>query len=52
MFYSLREQIHLSCKHVNFFNWMHTSFTGLESIVAPPLIGHHLLDQCLCICNT
>ena len=28
MFYSLCEQIHLSYKHVNFFNWMHTSFTG------------------------
>jgi hypothetical protein len=35
MFYSLRELIYLSCKHVNFFSWMHTSFMGLESIVAP-----------------
>ena len=38
IFHSLHKQIHLNCKHVNLFNWMHTLFTGLESLITPPLV--------------
>ena len=41
----LEEEINLHSKHVGLIDGMHTSLARLEAIIAPTLVGNHLLDQ-------
>ena len=41
-------QQQLRDNHIRLFDGMHAFCTGLESFIAPPLIGDHLLDQFFC----
>ena len=41
----LEEEINLHSEHVGLLNGVHTSLARLEAIVAPTLVGNHLLDQ-------
>ena len=40
----LEEEINLHSEHVSFLDSMHAPLTWLESIIAPSLVGHHLLN--------
>ena len=46
-FHLLDEEVQLGGDHICLLDGMHAFCTGLESFFAPPLIGDHLLDQCL-----
>ena len=39
-------EVQLRGNHIRLFDGMHAFCTGLESFIAPPLIGDHFLDQC------
>ena len=39
------EEINLHSEHVGFLDGVHASLAWLEAIIAPTLVGHHLLDQ-------
>ena len=41
----LEEEINLHSEHVGLLNGVHTSLARLEMIIAPILVGNHLLDQ-------
>ena len=41
----LEEEINLHSEHVGLLDRVHTSLAWLEAIIAPTLVGHHLLDQ-------
>ena len=40
----LEEEINLHSAHVGLLDRVHASLAWLEAIIAPTLIGHHLLD--------
>ena len=44
-------QQQLRDNHIRLFDGMHAFCTGLESFIAPPLIGDHFLNQCFCFDN-
>ena len=39
------EEINLHSEHVGLLDGVHTSLARLEAIIAPTLVGNHLLDQ-------
>ena len=39
------EEINLYSEHVGLLDGVHTSLVQLEAIIAPTLVGNHLLDQ-------
>ena len=41
----LEEEINLHSEHVSLLDGVHTSLVRLEAIIAPTLVGNHLLDQ-------
>ena len=41
----LEEEINLHSGHVGLLDGVHTSLARLEAIIAPTLVGNHLLDQ-------
>ena len=41
----LEEEINLHSEHVSLVDGVHTSLVRLEVIIAPTLVGNHLLDQ-------
>ena len=41
----LEEEINLHSEHVSFLDGVHISLERLEAIIAPTLVGNHLLDQ-------
>ena len=41
----LEEEINLHSEHVGFLDRVHASTAQLEAIIAPTLVGNHLLDQ-------
>ena len=41
----LEEEINLHSEHVGLLDGVHTSLERLETIIAPTLVGNHLLDQ-------
>ena len=41
----LEEEIDLYSEHVGLLDGVHTSLARLEAIIAPTLVGNHLLDQ-------
>ena len=41
----LEEEINLHSEHVGLLDGVHTSMARLEAIIAPILVGNHLLDQ-------
>ena len=40
----LEEEIDFHSEHVGLFDGVHASLAWLETIIAPTLVGHHLLD--------
>src|SRR6185437_13339753 len=41
----LEEEINLHSEHIGLLDGVHTSLAQLEAIIAPTLVGNHLLDQ-------
>ena len=41
----LEEEVNLHSEHVGLLDGVHTSLARLEAIIAPTLVGNHLLDQ-------
>lgn len=39
------DKVHLNREHVYFLNSVHPSLARLESLIAPSLVGEHLLDE-------
>ena len=44
----LDEEVQFCGNHIRLLDGMHAFRAGLESFIAPPLIGDHLLDQFFC----
>ena len=42
----LDEEVQFRGNHIRLLNGMHALRAGLESFIAPPLIGDYFLDQC------
>ena len=42
----LDEEVQLCSNYIRLFDSMHALCAGLESFIAPPLVGGHFLDQC------
>ena len=40
----LEEEINFYSEHVGLLDGVHASLAWLEAIIAPTLVGHHLLD--------
>ena len=40
----LEEEINRPSEHVSLLDGVHASLAWLEAIIAPTLVGHHLLD--------
>ena len=40
----LEEEIYFHSEHVSLLDGVHASLTWLETIIAPTLVGHYLLD--------
>ena len=40
----LEEEINLHSEHVGLLDRVHASLARLEEIIAPTMVGHHLLD--------
>ena len=40
----LEEEINLHSEHVGLLDGVHASLSWLEAIIAPTLVGHHLLN--------
>ena len=43
----LNEEVQFGSDHIFLFDGMHALRAGLESFIAPPLVGDHLLDLAL-----
>ena len=44
----LDEEVQFCGNHIRLLDGMHAFRAGMESFIAPPLIGDHLLDQFFC----